>query len=428
MVAGFHDESDPNVSPSQFDKFPQGEVVVSGIYSYVYLDEVGSPFYKERDGRPQTMLKLRMADGSEGPPMSATPAELALLVIAFAGEQYVSKLPAMQTSAQYLLTAKQIVNCEAEEQRGKVPARQTACVSASGYVRSLTGMGLPTDRMFRFVLEDIRNIDGTTAPLRFIEHPSFRQAVLSMRFRVAGDMMGNKTIYDGAPVNVLMENPFDGVYEGTNAEGLTIRSPKLKVNSNHSRPMAVSRLLNFINIFCPELADEQKPYEWVSDPLRSSYGTDEAANPIIVIADHALRGGRQGLGKMEISEKSKRRVPKLDLASLMAVEGGTAPVAETHAPDALEILYATVERLVQKAKGTAAFKPNSVEWTDEGKEWAQDKLKTIWDFLNLPQPRVIGNLDLKQATALNSMLLGLESQAAPAAAADPNLNKPTSEF
>lgn len=80
------DESDPNVAPSEFDKFPQGEVMVNGIYDYVSKDENGVPFYKERDGRPYTMLKLRLLDGSEGPPLSCTPGEIPLLVAAFAGE------------------------------------------------------------------------------------------------------------------------------------------------------------------------------------------------------------------------------------------------------------------------------------------------------------------------------------------------------
>lgn len=395
-MPGFIDESDPNAPSQEFDSFPQGEHDVFGIYDFVFKDDEGVPYYKERDGRPYTMVKLALSEGREGPPMSVSAADLALLVAAFAGEAAVSQLPKDRGSVGYLLKAKQLCSLVAGQ---KPPFKQKAYVGQKGYVRNVTGANLPTTMFFRFAIDDWRNLDGTTDPLQFTKNQNYNQENLRVRFRVVGDMAGQATIYDGATVEVLLENPFAGSAEMTTADGATVVAPRFKKNQNNSQPKSVARIKNLVNVFAPEVNE----HEWVSDMTRSPYGTNEAENPIVVIADYIKRQGRVAVGKVKPRQKGAGVV--LDLLDFVAIEGAV-PSGNPQPVDsrrALKALYATIRDYVP-----GVFADDGSQFpafSDNGVSWAKEKLVPVWDGMNLPQPRRLGDLDEQQATDLLGALL-----------------------
>lgn len=394
------DESDPSVAPNQFDEFPSGEHEVTGIFGYVSKDDQGVPFYKERDGRPYTMLKLRLVDGSEGPPISCSPGEIPTLVAAFAGEAAVQYLPRDTKSVAFLLKAIELANCTAPEMAGRVPSKQTCYVSKKGYVRNVSGMHLPVDRLFRFVVDDLRNLDGTIDPLHFMLHEGFHQHVMNIRFRVVGDMAGAPTIYDNATVTVVLEQPFAGTREVTNAEGQTVVMPVTKVNQNKSRPRSVSRFFTLVNVFAPEVSN----HEWISDPARSPFGTNEPENPIVVVNHYLRQVQRVGVAKMTVSQKSTKNPVRLDIADFVPLDGtAPIPVTQVQSRTNLRELYRAISDYV-----AGAFVPGSGEFpsmTPVGAEWAKTKMLPIWENLGLPGEHRLADLNEDQATMLLGSLI-----------------------
>jgi hypothetical protein len=399
----FDDQSDPSVPSQEFDQYPSGEKEVNGIHSYITKDESGVPYYKERDGRPYVMLKLRIPDGTEGPPMSANPGELALIVAAFAGHEAIKYLPGDRSSTAYLLKVVELANGQAPEQANKMPMRRMAYVGKKGFVRNLPGMDLPTDMFFRFIADDIRNLDGKTDPLYFQLHENFHQEVINFRVRVVGDMNNNRTPYDGATVSTLIENPFAGTSVGTDGTGMTLQMPKFKVNTNKSTPKSVLRMKNLVNVFAPEINE----YEWITDATRSAYGTNEAENPIVVIADHILRGNKVAVGKVTLSTKSTRNAVRLDLLDFVPADTGVVP-GQLPAPAAkdranLRALYKAIADYQPGAfvEGTGDFPV----FSESGKQWAREKMVPIWDELGLPAEHQMKALTETQAQLLLGNLL-----------------------
>lgn len=380
MAGGFYDDSDPNAVAGEYEQFPQGEIVVAGIATFVYKDDQGVPYYKERDGRPQTMVRLVLPGGKDGPPMTCTPAQMVLLVQAFAGPAAVKLLPQDRGTSQFLLRAGQLINCKADEQMGTIPARQTAYVGKKGYVSRLNGMNLPTDQFFRFKIVDVRNVDGTTDPIRFMLNKALHQEMVNVRFRVMGDMQGNPTMYDGAEVTV----PLDNAFSGTQDTGSGI-IPKFKINENRSKPAAAKRIEVLCKVYAPEVAD----HSWVTDASRSQFGTNEAENPLPVIVHYLLRGERIGVAKMKVAEKSKNKYAKLDILDLVGLDGGSAvSPAAPKAESWREKLFKLVADYV-KAVGWDAFEPNTTTLTSTGRTWAKEKLVPVWDALGLsPEHRL----------------------------------------
>lgn len=399
----FIDESDPNIAPTEFEEFPQGEHGVAGIFEFISVDDQGVPLYKERDNHPYTLVRLRLTDGTAGPPMGCSPADLVLLVKAFAGDAAIKMLPEDRSSVQFLLRVKQVANCEAPDQAGKTPIKQTAYVN-KGFVRNVTGAYLPTDQLFQFGLDSITNLDYSKDGLAFKELQQYHQEVVRASLRVMGDMTGAKTMYDGATTPILIANPFDGSREITTDDGRTALMPKFKVNPNRSQPRDVARIRQFINIFCPEIMK----YEWVSDMTRSKFGTNEVENPIVVIADAALGSGRRAIGKLSMpTKKGAKPIPRLDLLDMVAADG-SAPAAPNMAQNSksnLLSLFDTINDFVQDAYGTGAFLPNTRTLSESGTTWAKTKMTPVWDKLGLPQPRRLAELTEDQASKLMGELL-----------------------
>lgn len=403
---GFFDDSDPNAPQQEYEQYPSGEKEVAGISDYIFVDDQGVPYWKERDGRQYILFHLRHTDGTQGPPMSAGPGDLPQVVAAFAGHVAVDQLPADRASTAFLLKALELAN---GQPGGKPPLRQVAYVGKRGFVKNMSGMYLPTDRFFRFVVDDIRNLDGKKDPLYFQEHKSFHQEVINVRMRVVGDVHNNRTIYDGGTVTFLLENPFSGAKEVTLEDGTTAMLPAFKKNSNDSTPRSVQRIKAFVNIYAPEVGTT---YEWVTDPARSAYGTNEAENPIVVIADHALRGGRIGIGKVTLSTKSERNTARLDLLDFVpadtGVVPGSAPVPTSAAPvaHARPQLLALYDYIRDSLEG--AFiddKSDMPPFSEDGKQWARTVLLPHWDRLGLPPSHMMADLSEDQATALLGELL-----------------------
>lgn len=411
----FVDESDPNVAPTEFDEFPQGEHGVAGIFEFITKDDQDVPMYKERDGHLYTLVRLRLTDGTAGPPMGCSPADLVMLVKAFAGVEALKMLPEDRGSVPFLLRVKQVANCEAPDQAGKTPIKQTAYV-AKGFTRSVTGANLPVDQLFRFALDSMSNVDWSKDAVSFKLLEAFHQEVVRASLRVVGDMSGAKTMYDGALVQLLIENPFDGAREATTADGRTALLPKFKVNPNKSQPRSVARIRQFINIYCPQIME----YEWVADMTRSRFGTNEVENPIVVIADAALASNRIGIGKLSMpAKKGARPVPRLDLLDLVPADGSTpAPVAAPAVTTKLVALFDTINDYVHDDYGVDAFLPNTRTFSESGKTWAVAKMAPVWDELKLPNPRRLAELNEEQSDKLMGALLseyGWPKHKAPAA-------------
>lgn len=394
----FYDDSDPTIPSNEFEKFPKGEVEVMGIHSFISKDETGAPIWKEKDGRYYTMFRLRLADGTEGPPMSAGPGDLAQIVAAFASHEIAKQLPADRASTGFLLKALELINAR--------PNRQKVYVNDQGYCRNLTGMYLPTTEFFRFSVDSIRNLDGKKDPLGFQMHQNFKQEVINVRMRVMGDMNNNRSLYDGASVSFLLENPFAGHKEVTTPDGRTAIVPAFKKNDNGGTPVSVKRFKALVDIFAPEMND----YEWITDAARSAYGTNEAANPIVVVADHALRGNRVGIGKVTLSTRSERNIARLDLLDFVPPpeQGGVVPgqAPTTTVPmgrKSLHALYDAIRDYVADAfvAGSGEFPA----FSEAGKVWARTIMLPIWDELGLPANHMVADLTEQQADALLGALL-----------------------
>jgi hypothetical protein len=416
---GFADTADPSKTSSDFEKFPSGKHQVMGIFGYGTVDESGTPFYKEINSRTAARISLRMADKCscgkehepEGPPMTVDAAQLALLVAAFAGEEAVKLLPEDRSTVQYLLTALAAANCDLPSQANKKPAVQEVTVNDEGWATFVTGASLPSDRIFRWKVRGFRSIDGGADEIHFAmtNYGKGDREIVRVDMVVAGDLHGKKTIYDGARVTVDLENPFNGTTTIEDSDGFPHTLPAAKVNvKTNSRPISVARMRNFVRCFWPEMGK----YEWQTDATRSDYGVNEAADPIVVIADKVMKGGMYAIGKLSQAPKSNRLF--LDVKELVPPEDAGTIVIEDKAEEdskfqdsmALVNLADFIDKQVkgEHGKDAKAFKDvTNYSLTAEGVAWCKENMLEFWDKLGLPKEgnnRKLTLLDEEQAKML----------------------------
>jgi hypothetical protein len=430
----FLDTSVPGlrVSTDEFENLPAGRYVVTGVRRFASADESGVPVFKPSkfDGSLQASLGLSV----EGQTLDAmfSGDRLALCRLAYAFGVDVHALPAGNTS-EFLMALEKAVNASGK----RVPVY----VNKNGWVRDILSLAI-FPNLYKLSVISIHSIDGTQPvtfklPLKWKGNP-----VVRVNFRIEGAASGDSTIWDGHVISQYVATPFDGV--GTTPDGK--RCPKFRVTWNGAKPVDVTRFERFLNAYWPEAYD----YEWVSEPSRSIYGVDEAANPIVVIASQVVNGKRVASGfikdkdgravldmdtlnpiavppkppipavpskpskEPEFSEPSEGFVPETPVSVFISELAPEAPnpfaspaVSEvssrvTSEKALLELIEGYAKRpLFVRVSGTNAILPNPIP---DGVEWLRQNIAPVWDELGLPQPRKIGSLDKGQLDALFNAL------------------------
>lgn len=395
------DESDPSKPSTDYVPFPAGEHRVSGIFKFGTVDDkTGEPFYKQTAGRPAVRVILRLADGNEGPPMTCDPAQLMGLVLGFQGDAGVAAMGQLDPlTLAFLLRAKGIINGELDDFRNAPPTRK-AFVNDKGWVTSVEGAR--PEGMFQWEFIGARNLDGSTpsvADLKF-QPDNYNKNMMLFQFKIAGNIFGHPSPFNGWVEQVRVEQPFDGVK--TRPDGRQV--PNGRITAAGGRPKAVARIQQFVDVFC-----FMNGYEWQSDPTKSALGINEAANPIPVIVSQALAARRRGVAAYSKGEKSGRLF--LDLESFQAVPQAPEgiPTQQTSAPAAgqsnLVALRAWIDDKCRLAHGVSAFVDSeTLALSDEGKNFCKNVLMGDWERLGLPSSKRIADLSEDQAGQLLSAL------------------------
>lgn len=403
----FADESDPNAP--QFATFPEGNHDVIGIFDYQTTDEkTGLPYFKESNGRPVTRLWLKLANGEKGPIMSADASQLALLVVAFAGPEYLPMLEGInRITSEFPLRVKQIVNFQAEGQEGKSAKKQIAYVNKAGWVANVSGMKPPLNTLYQFKYLGFRNMDGSTDIPAFQEG-NFDSGIM-LQFQIIADMWGKPCPYSGYIESVRVNRAFEGMREIPAADGTMRVAPRLRLTDTGARHVAASRIVAFVDAYCPELGE----YQWVTDPTKSQFGVNEVENPLPVILALALKGNRKAVGEYDVTTKKNQF---LDLASLKSVPDELQPTGlpATQTQSATlstpaNMTTTNIQKLVRfidiqcviKSEASAfTDMANTLALSDAGKNWCATHLSSLWVSLGLPEDRKLASLTEEQAGKL----------------------------
>jgi hypothetical protein len=375
---GFLDNSDPTKAPGEYDAAPAGDYAVNKIEFFV--GESKFPEYVDDEFRGRVArLRLTTTDGAYELPMSATPVDLVLMAKAYGVS--IKELPSPRDTTEFLVKVEEAIN--------KTGKAVKVHVNDGGWV-SYVHDAAPPEGYYRFKVVKAMSNDRTE-PVRFLKIPNAKfnpdSESVMIWFELSSDMMGRPTPFDGYQFMVRMYQPFDGAEDG---------QPKTRVNPNGGTPMDVQRLYRLITCYCPEMFE----YEWVCDMGYSEYGIDESENPIVVILDHAIKGGREAVGHFAPNRRGRLT---LDLLSLQALDEGPVeekPSAEEKPSEDSEIeFFALHEYLVtlcswidSQVPGGAFAKmpPTKLEdlvFNDAGKKWANE---------NLPEIMVKARIELKK--------------------------------
>lgn len=320
-MSAFTDNSDPNVTPQEFETCAAGQHKVVGIEEYLSTDDNDKPIYKDNEWKGlAVLLKLKRADGGEGPAMSATPSELALLVRAFGGDP--AALPKDRMSTEYLYAVKSAINQANKE--------VVATVNEKGYVSFVMGM-IPPEGFFTWKYTGWRNLDGTRDEPEWQESRFGNATQIILEFEVVGNMYGKPTLYDGYSESVYLQSPFSGeVLDG---------KPSVKVTKNGGRPVWVTRWYKIFEVFCPEIGE------------KTVWSAGELDNPIAVCLDYLEKGNKIGLAYFRKGTSAKAKRPKLQIDTLTAMEKSESQKEET--PEQRGMVFS--EDIEQEH-------PNLVEW------------------------------------------------------------------
>jgi len=307
MAKGFQDTSDPNVVPGEFTKCPAGTYEVTSTIEWVSRtdknDPLSFPVFKQDKHRGQVaQLRFSRKDGKSPDPIhAATAADLAMLVKAFGGNP--AELPKERYTTEYLINVERLISKSTKTVKVEV--------KESGWVSFVHG-AVPSEGLYQWKLVRASSIDSEE-PLHFAKD-AYGGESLRLVFEITGNYVGKPTPFDGFQTMITFHNPFDGSENGV---------PKFKVNENGSKPMTVVRLEKIISALCPEMYE----HDWQSAD-NSPYGVDEADNPMVVIADKAIKNGRSGIAQFLPNKNGKLA---LDLKTLSPLEMEDIQVEETPA-------------------------------------------------------------------------------------------------
>lgn len=376
------------VKESDFEPLPDQDYEVDGIDHFFSLDEREYPVFVPQGDQMICRYNLRLADRSKvGPAMSANHNQLVMLVRALGGD--VSKLPEGDTTA-FLIACQDEANNGAKKQIAKVKG-------GKGWAKYVTGTNPEADKFYTIQFAKATSVDGSE-PVTFQDVTSsskkggsYTQSVAYFWFRIAGDMYGKPTVFDGYQFRVYVQNPFEGeVYQST-----------------------VNRWDKFVQLFAPDMDS----WNWTEDPEQSPYGVNELENPLVVFVGEALKANRLAVAMFKLNEAG---FPKMDMAdwaqsdatSVIDVDKKQAEAAKQ--PWQLAELVELLDEVVMEAVGVKAFEPTpknsdviNLTWTDQGLKWAKENLAKLWDEAKLPLvngKRPIGNLTGGEAALLDNVV------------------------
>lgn len=391
-----------------FKIFEDGTYRVKGIQIYLKKDERELPVFVPQGDDMVARFKLIMLETRstenqtvevevEGPPMSATMAQMVMLVRAFGGD--ISKLPAEATT-KFLLEAQDSAN-----RGGKV---RVATVKG-GWVKYVEG-ATPPEAHYTWEFRGFRSPDGSV-PARFQEkeqqgsNGTFTRDYAYADFVVVGDQYEMPSAYAGYRLSVKINNPFDGGV-ASNKAGKDI--PTTKIGQKGGIPIDVKRWMGFVSAFCRGFQ-----HDWVSDPEKSSLGLNELQNPLAVVDSFARKAAGRAIGKLTFNRFG---FPALDVADFLPARNSGVVIAAPVQPTELEAFY----HYVTQQYGKDVFSPTdknsdeiNLNFTPKGVEWAKETLVPLWDKLTLPienGKRYIGNLAPEQLTLLTAELRKLNGE------------------
>lgn len=403
-------EGDVTKVENNYKNWEDGEYKARGIHSYVSNDkDRGLPIFVVQGDKLVARFKLLILTNdeetgteieAEGPPMSTTITEMRMLVRAFGGDP--SKLPAEGTT-KFLQDAMDMINSARQTKRAGVK---------NGWVKWVEGQNPPTGKdVFLWQFKGFWCEKGTN-PVAFevLHRPSglngaYDEDIAWAKFELIADAWGNPSPYAGYEISIKVYNPYNG---STKEQGGKL-FPATNVGAKGGIPVGVSRWLHFLTLYTmPDYANRW----WESDPEKSDFGVNEFDNPLVVVNHLALASKRLVVASLSTG---KTGGVKLNLDDLGIYKGQPIDLDQQQAEADAQpsALYEFVE-YAEKAAGIAIFKPTAkganeinLDFTDDGKVWAKDKLVPAWNELELPienGKRFVGKLSDAELVKLTNYL------------------------
>lgn len=343
---------DPDYEPStDFSSFTDGSYEINGI-SWITNDDSGAPIFVASKGWAPLVARYRsvMADGSDGPPGSVSPGEVAMLVRVFGADP--SKLPDRDADpTAFLIAARDMINST-----GKV----LKVTVKDGWVNHIPGMGLPVDKYFTFELDALAPREDDVPTQREGQYGPW----FIVNLRVVGDLQQRPTVYDGYRCASFVNY---GLIVNEQGE-LEYESRETKSGAKDWTSAAV-RLHKVIVAFAPTLETDEIAFASVNNILPE-------------LEQEALRLRRRAVG--QVTKDSKGRIG-VKIESLAAIDPDLPPMPapepekelpardvedEVVEPPSMEQVYAVIGNLCTEKAFDA-----SGNLTTAGKNWCREHLK-----------------------------------------------------
>jgi len=382
------------VKENNFEAVPDGKYKVIGIEDFFTLDSRELPVFVPQGGDVVVRghLKLspaelkKLADEgkqvTQGPAFSANRNQLMLILRALGGN--VNRLPEGETTA-FLLEVQTRANNAGVEQTAQV-------TGGEGWAKYISGTN-PEENV-GYIWEFVNaTTHDKTEPLRFqpVSFPgkkggNYTQEIVYFWFRLAGDMWGKPTPYDGYQFRMIVANPFSG----------------------EVRKVDDDRWQAFVRLYLPEGFENR---DWQEDPEKSEFGINELDNPIIVYVNAAKKANRKAFSQFKLNDKGFAKMDIQDFVSFSPpIDLDSRKAEESSQPWQLAELVELLDEVVEEQTNVKAFEPTAKDsnvinltWTGPGLDWAKTNLAKLWDEAKLPLvdgKRVLGNLTGGEAASL----------------------------
>ena len=345
--------------------FDDGSYKVVGFEWFSKNDD-GAPCLVAQKNGLVGRVKFGLADGEEGPPMSVTLAQMALLANAFGVDvDNLGVKPALdqpRAIAKYMTRVRDKVNGEGKELKIKVE---------NGWVdsqRGVPGMSLPTGE-FLFVITDMGpKEDGVPTPR--MTNPQWG-AWFFVTFRVVAGKGGTPSIYDGCEftefLTYALESDAKGQLDWVKDDGSwTNDSIKMGHLLEYTTPDLFDGSFGDPDNILPEWLNKALELQYVVSAYRTPKTTGKRKGEIAV--NWATLEPVQGFDSVN-APMPWERTPGQD----------DAPAADVDNTDALSELWREFFQMisVQYQKGPGFVSEDSWKLTDEGKKIARKLLTPI---------------------------------------------------
>lgn len=376
----------------EFEEFPKGAYEMLGIEDFFPTDDQGFPHFKPTSSNDlKCHCHFSVEGGPEGrfPAWSGTARDYYNLAKAVGAN--VEGLT-VESTTDFLLQIQNRINA--------TPRYAGVYVNAKGWVNKVNAM-LPPSGYYRIEFVRAFNLDGSDIISFQPKESTYNgnkqiRHLVKFQFRIVEDADGEKD-YAGQSLVVDVSDPFDGILDD---------SPAWKRAKNGGMLIDQRRLGTFNGIFWPDA----EQYKWERNPEVSQYGIDEAANPIHVIAQEAMKSKRLAMVAIETTQDG---FIKMNLADLKPAKGSAvtgvqpttteAPPWKTDAPvlsAGHKELIGVINNEAYGVIGKNVFDPSADEpfkMSQEGAEWCKTKIAPIWDRLKLGEKRNFSILTEQQA-------------------------------